>query len=139
MFQKPIEWVIAVNLERYYTKEEILSMYFNYFDFNYNAIGIRTASNTYFGKDPEYLKTEESAVLVGMCKNPSLYNPKRFYENSLKRRNVVLSQMEKAGYLTAQEADSLKRLPIDLKFRRVDHKEGIATYFRMYLRNVLMD
>lgn len=138
LFQKPIEWVIAVNLERYYTKEEILSMYLNYFDFNYNAIGIKTASNTYFGKDPWDLKTEESAMLVGMCKNPSLYNPRRFKGNALKRRNVVLHQMEKAGYITKTELDSLTQLPIELKFRRADHKEGIATYFRMYLRDMMM-
>lgn len=138
LFQKPIEWVIAVNLEKYYSKEEILSMYLNYFDFNYNAIGIKTASNTYFGKEPWELKTEEAAMLVGMCKNPSLYNPRRFQENALNRRNTVLMQMKKAGYLTEAEADSLKTLPIELKFRRSDHKEGIATYFRMYLRDRLM-
>ncbi|MBQ8593076.1 MAG: transglycosylase domain-containing protein [Bacteroidaceae bacterium] len=138
LFQKPIEWVIAVNLEKYYTKEEILSMYLNYFDFNYNAIGIKTASNTYFGKDPWELNTEEAAMLVGMCKNPSLYNPRRFPEKAKNRRDVVLMQMEKAGYLTSAEADSLKQLPIKLKFRRADHKEGIATYFRMYLRDMMM-
>ncbi len=138
LFQKPIEWVIAVNLEKYYSKEEILSMYLNYFDFNYNAIGIKTASNTYFGKDPWELKTEEAAMLVGMCKNPSLYNPRRFQEKSLNRRNVVLSQMCKAGYLSEEECDSLQQLPITLKFRRADHKEGIATYFRMYLRDRMM-
>ncbi|MBR5804267.1 MAG: transglycosylase domain-containing protein [Bacteroidaceae bacterium] len=138
LFQKPIEWVIAVNLEKYYSKEEILSMYLNYFDFNYNAIGIKTASNTYFGKDPCEMNVEESAMLVGMCKNPSLYNPRRFKENALNRRNTVLSQMEKAGYLSAEECDSLQELPIELKFRRADHKEGIATYLRMYLRDCLM-
>ncbi len=138
LFQKPIEWVIAVNLEKYYSKEEILTMYLNYFDFNYNAIGIKTASNTYFGKDPHELDTEESAMLVGMCKNPSLYNPRRFKENALNRRNTVLSQMEKAGYLSAAECDSLQELPIELKFRRADHKEGIATYLRMYLRDRMM-
>lgn len=138
LFQKPIEWVIAVNLEKYYSKEEILSMYLNYFDFNYNAIGIKTASNTYFGKDPWELDTEESAMLVGMCKNPSLYNPRRFKENALNRRNTVLSQMEKAGYLDAAECDSLQAMPIALKFRRADHKEGIATYLRMYLRDRMM-
>ena len=138
LFQKPIEWVIAVNLEKYYSKEEILSMYLNYFDFNYNAIGIKTASNTYFGKDPWELDTEESAMLVGMCKNPSLYNPRRFKVNALNRRNTVLSQMEKAGYLDAAECDSLQAMPIALKFRRADHKEGIATYLRMYLRDRMM-
>ncbi len=137
MFQKPIEWVIAVRLERYYTKEEILTMYFNKFDFLNNAVGIKTAANTYFGCEPKDLKVEEAATLVGMCKNPSLYNPVRFNERSKGRRNVVLSQMEKAGYITTAERDSLKALPLTLAFHRVDHKEGLATYFREYLRLVM--
>ncbi|MBO7602315.1 MAG: penicillin-binding protein, partial [Bacteroidaceae bacterium] len=135
--QKPIEWVIAVNLERYYTKEEIITMYLNKFDFLNNAVGIKTAAYTYFGCTPAELKIEEAATLVGMCKNPSLYNPVRFNERSCSRRNVVLGQMEKAGYLTRQEADSLKKLPLTLHYNRVDHKEGIATYFREYLRGVM--
>lgn len=135
--QKPIEWVIAVNLERYYTKEEIITMYLNKFDFLNNAVGIKTAAYTYFGCTPAELKIEEAATLVGMCKNPSLYNPVRFNERSRSRRNVVLGQMEKAGYLTHQEADSLKNLPLTLHYNRVDHKEGIATYFREYLRGVM--
>ena len=135
--QKPIEWVIAVQLERYYTKEEILTMYLNKFDFLNNAVGIKTAANTYFSKEPKDLKIEEAATLVGMCKNPSLYNPKRFNERARGRRNVVLDQMRKAGYLTDAEADSLKKLPLVLKYRRVDHKEGLATYFREYLRGVM--
>ena len=110
LLQKPIEWVIAVQLERYYTKEEILTMYLNKFDFLNNAVGI---------------------------KNPSLYNPKRFNERSRGRRNVVLDQMRKTGYLSDAEADSLKKLPLVLKYRRVDHKEGLATYFREYLRGVM--
>ena len=114
LLQKPIEWVIAVQLERYYTKEEILTMYLNKFDFLNNAVGIKTAANTYFSKEPKDLKTEEAATLVGMCKNPSLYNPTRVNERSRGRRNVVLDQM-----------------------RRVDHKEGLATYFREYLRGVM--
>ena len=134
LLQKPIEWVIAVQLERYYTKEEILTMYLNKFDFLNNAVGIKTAANTYFSKEPKDLKTEEAATLVGMCKNPSLYNPKRFNERSRGRRNVVLDQMRKTGYLSDAEADSLKKLPLVLKYRRVDHKEGLATYFREYLR-----
>ena len=137
LLQKPIEWVIAVKLERYYTKEEILTMYLNKFDFLNNAMGIKTAANTYFSKEPSELSTEEAATLVGMCKNPSLYNPRRFNERTRGRRNVVLDQMRKAGYLTREEADSLKALPLTLKFRRADHKEGLATYFREYLRGIM--
>lgn len=137
LFQKPIEWVIAVKLERYYTKEEILSMYLNKFDFLNNAVGIKTAAYTYFACEPKDLKIEEAATLVGMCKNPSLYNPVRFNERSRERRNVVLEQMEKAGYLTSSACDSLKRLPLKLTYNRVDHKEGLATYLREYLRGIM--
>jgi penicillin-binding protein 1A len=137
LFQKPIEWVIAVKLECYYTKEEILTMYLNKFDFLNNAVGIKTAAFTYFSCEPRDLKIEEAATLVGMCKNPSLYNPVRYNERVRKRRNVVLDQMRKAGYITVQERDSLQALPLKLKYNRVDHKEGIATYFREYLRGVL--
>ena len=129
LFQKPIEWVIAVKLERYYTKEEILTMYLNKFDFLNNAVGIKTAAFTYFGCEPKDLKIEEAATLVGMCKNPSLYNPVRYNERSRGRRNVVLDQMRKAGYITEAERDSLQALPLKLKYNRVDHKEGLATYF----------
>lgn len=137
LFQKPIEWVIAVKLERYCTKEEILTMYLNKFDFLNNAVGIKTAAFTYFGCEPKDLKIEEAATLVGMCKNPSLYNPVRYNERSRGRRNVVLDQMRKAGYITEAERDSLQALPLKLKYNRVDHKEGLATYFREYLRGVL--
>lgn len=137
LFQKPIEWVIAVKLERYYTKEEILTMYLSKFDFLNNAVGIKTAAFTYFGCEPKDLKIEEAATLVGMCKNPSLYNPVRYNERSRGRRNVVLDQMRKAGYITEAERDSLQALPLKLKYNRVDHKEGLATYFREYLRGVL--
>ncbi len=137
LFQKPIEWVIAVELERYYTKEEILTMYLNKFDFLNNAVGIKTAAHTYFNCTPSDLKVEEAATLVGMCKNPSLYNPVRFNERSRSRRNVVLDQMRKAGYITGRECDSLQALPLELHYNRVDHKEGVATYFREYLRGVL--
>ena len=137
LFQKPIEWVIAVKLERYYIKEEILSMYLNKFDFLNNAVGIKTAAHTYFGCEPKELKLEEAATLVGMCKNPSLYNPVRFNERSRGRRNVVLEQMRKAGYITEAECDSLQALPLKLTYNRVDHKEGLATYFREYLRGVM--
>lgn len=137
LLQKPIEWVIAVKLERYYTKEEILTMYLNKFDFLNNAVGIKTAAKTYFGKDPKDLSVEEAATLIGMCKNPSLYNPRRFNERCRGRRNVVLDQMRKADYLTEAECDSLKALPLTLKFQPVDHKDGLATYFREYLRGIM--
>lgn len=137
MFQKPIEWVIAVNLERYYTKEEILSMYLNKFDFLNNAVGIKTAAYTYFGCEPKDLKIEQAATLVGMCKNPSLFNPVRYNDRSRERRNVVLDQMRKADYITDEECDSLQTLPLKLSYHRVDHKEGLATYFREYLRMVM--
>ena len=137
LMQKPIEWVIAAKLERYYTKEEILTMYLNKFDFLYNAVGIKTAANTYFSKEPRDLDILESAMLIGMCKNPSLYNPRRFRDRATGRRNTVLGQMVKAGYITQAECDSLSREPVRLKFHAVDHKDGLATYFREYLRGVL--
>lgn len=135
--QKPIEWVIATKLERLYSKDEILLMYLNQFDFLYNAVGIKSAAQVYFSTTPAALKVEESAMLVGMCKNPSLYNPVRRPQNALARRNTVLSQMEKYGYLTETECDSLQALPIELHYSSVDHKQGAAPYFREYLRNVL--
>ena len=95
LMQKPVEWLIAVELERTYTKEEILTLYLNYFDFLHNAVGIKTASEVYFGKQPSKLSITEAALLVGMCKNPSYYNPVRFPERALERRNVVLQQMVK--------------------------------------------
>ena len=135
--QKPIEWVIATKLERLYSKDEILLMYLNQFDFLYNAVGIKSAAQVYFSTTPADLKVAESAMLVGMCKNPSLYNPIRRPQNALDRRNTVLSQMEKYGYLTEAERDSLQALPIELHYSSVDHKQGAAPYFREYLRNVL--
>lgn len=137
LFQKPIEWVIAVKLERYYTKEELITMYLNKFDFLNNAVGIKTAAHTYFGKELSDLKDEEAATLVGMCKNPSRYNPLRFNERSKGRRNTVLNQMHKAGFITTAQRDSLQLTDLVLDYHRVDHKEGIATYFREYLRGVM--
>jgi penicillin-binding protein 1A len=134
LLQKPIEWVIAVKLERYYTKEEIINLYLNKFDFLYNAIGIQSASHVYFDTTPKGLKTEEAATLIGMCKNPSYYNPARYNDRSKGRRDVVLSQMKKAGYLSKAQCDSLTALPLTLRFTRIDHKEGLAPYFREYLR-----
>lgn len=137
LFQKPIEWVIALKLERFYTKKEIIKMYFNKFDFLYNAVGIQSAASVYFSTTPDKLKVEEAAMLVGMLKNPAYYNPVRQAERTKGRRNVVLSQMEKAGFITEAERDSLVQLPMTLKFRKVDHKEGTAPYFREKLRLML--
>jgi len=137
--QKIKEWVIATRLERNYTKQEIIAMYMNIYDFGYNADGIRSASRIYFGKEPGELKTEESAVLVGMLKNSSLYNPIRREELVLNRRNTVLSQMEKYGYISEEEKDSLQQLKMDINFSPESHREGLATYFRMYLQGFLND
>ncbi len=135
--QKPIEWVIATKLERLYSKDEILLMYLNQFDFLYNAVGIKSAAQVYFSTTPSDLKIEEAAMLVGMCKNPSLYNPVRRPERALNRRNTVLSQMCKYEYITEAERDSLETLPLELHYSSVDHKQGLAPYFREYLRGVL--
>ena len=137
LVQKPQEWVIATKLERYYTKEEIINMYLNHFDFLNNAVGIQSASQVYFNKQPGELLIEEAATLVGMCKNPSYYNPRRFNDRTRGRRNVVLQQMEKAGYITQNECDSLQQLPLTLDFHVVDHKEGPAPYFREHIRMML--
>ena len=136
-FQKPIEWVIAVKLERMYSKEEIIAMYLNQFDFLNNAVGIKSASHVYFNTPANKLNIQQAATLVGMCKNPSYFNPLRYNERSTSRRNVVLEQMRKAGYLNKSESDSIKNLPLLLDYKRVDHKEGLAPYFREYLRKVL--
>lgn len=137
LYQKPIEWVIAVQLERHYTKEEIITMYLNKYDFGYNAVGIKSAANVYFGKLPSQLNIQEAAMLVGMCKNSSLYNPRRRPEKTRDRRNVVLSQMCKAGYITQEQFEELKQSEMKLDFHSADHKAGIATYFRQYLRGVM--
>ncbi len=138
VFQKPIEWVIAVELERNYTKDEILTLYLNKFDFLHNAVGIKVAANTYFSKEPRDLTVVESATLVGLCKNPSYYNPVRFPERCQERRNVVLSQMVKAGFLSEEQRVQLKKEPLKLKFHVTDHKQGIAVYFRDFLRRYMM-
>ncbi len=135
--QKPIEWMIAVKLERFYSKDEIIKMYLNQFDFLYNAVGIKSAAYVYFGKEPQDLNIQEAALLVGMVKNPSYYNPVRHPERTKERRNTVLDQMYKNDMLTKEEADSLKALPMELDFHRVDHKEGLAPYFREELRRIL--
>lgn len=136
--QKPIEWMIAVKLERFYTKEEILQMYLNRFDFLNNAIGIKQAANVYFGKEPINLEPQEAAMLVGMLKNPSYYNPRRQPERTLQRRNVVLEQMTKAGKLSREDAERYKAMPLGLNFHKVERKQGIAPYFREEIRKEML-
>lgn len=138
LMQKPIEWVIAIKLERFYTKEEIITMYLNYFDFLHNAVGIKTASDVYFKKDPKNLTLTEAATLIGLCKNPSYFNPVRYPERCAERRNVVLSQMHKVGYISDDEFAKAESEPLNLNFHRIDHKDGIATYFREFLRQYMM-
>jgi penicillin-binding protein 1A len=138
VLQKPIEWVIAVKLERLYSKEEIVTLYLNQVDLLNNAVGIKSAAMTYFGTTPDKLNIEQAATLVGMCQNPSFYNPKRFLERTQNRRNVVLNQMRKAHSVTKEVCDSLKDIPLTLNFQRFEHNEGSAAYFREYLRRVLM-
>lgn len=135
--QKIKEWVIAVRLERQYTKNEILAMYFNEVDFLYNAIGIRSAAKIYFNKEPKNLTVEESAVLVGMLKNPSLYNPKKREKNAFNRRNTVLGQMVRSGFLSENEKNKMTKDSIILHFKPESHNEGYATYFREYLRDYM--
>lgn len=138
LMQKPIEWVIAIKLERNYTKQEIIALYLNYFNFLHGADGIKTAANTYFNKEPSQLDICESATLVGLCKNPSLFNPVRYPERARQRRNVVLAQMLKVGYFTQAQYDKERVKPLKLDFHRVDHKDGTATYFREFLRLYMM-
>lgn len=135
--QKPIEWMIAIKLERFYTKEEILAMYLNRFDFLNNAIGIKSAANVYFGKEPEDLNIQEAATLVGMLKNPSYYNPVRFLERTQERRNTVIDQMVKAGKLTRAEGDSLMALPLELNYTRVNYHDGASPYLREEIRRLM--
>jgi len=141
ILQKFKEWVIAVRLERQYTKEEIIAMYLNTYDFGNNADGIRSAALTYFGKEPKDLLVQESAMLIGMLKNSSLYNPRpnRNPEGTLRRRNVVLDQMEKYGFIEDDALDSLQQIPLNLNYNPQSHQSGLATYFRMHLRDFLKD
>jgi len=132
------EWQTSAKLERSYTKEEILTMYLNVFDFLYQAVGIRSAAQVYFSTTPDSLTIEQAATLVGMVKNPAVYNPMRNYAKMLDRRNIVLSQMEKYGFLDPVMADSLKQLPIEVKFKAENHNTGLATYFREYLRTTMI-
>jgi len=137
LMQKPIEWVIAVKLERCYTKNEILTMYLNQYDFINNAVGVKTASWVYFGTTPDKLDLSQAATLIGMCKNATYFNPVRFPERSKARRDVVLDQMRKAGFITKETRNAVQAMPLEVDFHRVDHKEGLAPYFREYLRLIM--
>ena len=138
LLQKPIEWVIAIKLERYFTKEEIIAMYLNYFDFLHNAVGIKHAANIYFSKEPRNLNVDESATLIGLCKNPSMFNPLRYPERCVARRNVVLQQMLKSGYITRAEYADYSAQPLNLRFRRENKVDGSGEYFREFLRQYMM-
>ncbi len=135
--QKFKEWLISVRLERNFTKDEILTMYLNKFDFLYLAVGVKSAARIYFNTTPDLLTIEQAAVLVGMAKNPSLYNPKRFPKKALKRRNIVIGQMFRNAIINEAERDSLCNLPIELDFKRTNHNDGLAPYFREYLRKYM--
>ena len=137
--QKAKEWVLAVRLEKQYTKEEIITMYLNIYDFGYNGDGIKSASDIFFDKELDSLKIEESAVLVGMLKNSSYYNPLRRPELVKSRRNVVFGQMRKNNHLNDRELDSLKQLPLEINYTPQSHREGLATYFRAYLQEFMKD
>ncbi|WP_289663798.1 penicillin-binding protein 1A [Flavobacterium panacagri] len=135
--QKIKEWIIAIRLERQYTKNEILAMYCNVYDFGNYSVGVSSAAQTYFSKEPKDLTVDESAILVGMFKNSGLYNPVRNPQGVKNRRNVVLSQMAKAKMISESEKEKYQALPITLKFKLESHREGIATYFREYLRDYM--
>ena len=137
--QKIKEWVIAVELEKQYTKEEIITMYLNIYDFGYYGDGIKSASNIYFSKEPIDLKVEESAMLIGMLQNSSLYDPIRRPEITENRRDLVLMQMEKNGFLTSKQKDSIQNIPLELNYTPQSHRQGLATYFRSYLRGFMKD
>lgn len=138
IMQKAIEWVIAIKLEHYYSKDEILTLYLNCFDFLHHAVGIKSAAKIYFNKLSSELTVPEAAMLVGMCKNPSYYNPIRNPELTLERRNMVLRLMEENGYISKIEANAYMEQGLGVNFQRIAHNEGIATYFREYLRQVMM-
>lgn len=135
--QKVKEWIIAIRLERQYTKNEIIAMYCNVYDFGNNSVGVSSAAKTYFSKEPKDLTIDESAILVGMFKNSGLYNPIRNPQGVKNRRNVVLSQMEKGDMITESQKEQLQSLPIKLNFKLETHKDGTATYFREYLRDYM--
>lgn len=138
MTQKPNEWVIAVKLERLYSKQEILAMYLNQFDFTHDAVGIKTAAKVYFNTTADQLTIPQAATLIGMCKNPNLYNPVRRPELTLERRNVVFNQMYKNGYITKEQKETFSKYPLKLNYTRLSHNNGLAPYFREYLRIIMM-
>ncbi|MCE3259527.1 MAG: penicillin-binding protein [Bacteroidetes bacterium] len=135
VIRKMKEWVIATRLEKLYTKDEIMTLYLNKFDFLNLAVGIKSASQIYFGRTQDSLKIEQAAMLIGMAKNPALFNPIRKPDTTLHRRNVVLFQMVKYGYLSKEKYDSLKKLPLGISYHPEDHNDGLAPYFREYLRD----
>ena len=139
VIRKVKEWVIATRLEKLYTKEEILTLYLNKFDFLNLAVGIKSAGQIYFNQTQDSLRIEQAAMLIGMAKNPSVFNPIRRPDTTLLRRNVVMSQMVKYGYLTQQKYDSLKVLPLGISFHPENHNDGLATYFREYVRDNFLD
>ena len=138
VIRKMKEWIIAVRLEREYTKEEIIALYLNKFDFVNNAVGIKSAAQIYFNTTPDSLRIEQAAVLVGMAKNPAYFNPNRFHDRSEGRRNTVLAQMAKYNYIDEKELERAQKIPLKLVFRPEDHNEGLAPYFREYLRDVFL-
>ena len=137
VLQKVKEWVVATKLERQYTKKEIIAMYLNKYDFLNQAVGVRSAARIYFGKEPKELLLQESAMLVGMLKNSSLYNPLRRAEKVKQRRNVVLKQMHRNEFISLQEKDSLQQLDLGLDIHKEGHSDGIATYFRSHLQKIM--
>ncbi len=137
VLQKFKEWVLAVQLERRYTKKEIIAMYLNIYDFGYSADGVQSAAKIYFNTTPKALSIEQSATLVGMLKNSSLFNPLRRPERVEKRRNVVLNQMKRNGFISEVELDSLKQIPLEIDYTPDSHREGLATYFRAYLQQFM--
>ena len=137
VLQKFKEWVLAVQLERRYTKKEIIAMYLNIYDFGYSADGVQSAAKIYFNTTPKALNIEQSATLVGMLKNSSLFNPLRRPERVEKRRNVVLNQMKRNGFVTEVELDSLKQILLEIDYTPDSHREGLATYFRAYLQQFM--
>jgi len=138
-FRKLKEWIIAIKLERSFTKDEIMTLYFNTVEFSDNAFGVKTAAKTYFNKSTDSLRTEEAAVLVGMLQAPYKYNPRLHPQAATVRRNTVLSQMCKYGYLSKEQKDSLQAMPIKLDFKLIDHTDGLAPYFRMSLKEWLKE
>lgn len=138
LLQKPIEWIIAVKLERHFTKEEIIALYLNYFDFLHNAVGIKRAANTYFGVEPRHLSITQAATLIGLCKNPSLFNPLKYPDRCLTRRNVVLQQMQKSGYITRGEYLELSADSLGINYQTPKDVKGSADYFKEFLRQYMM-